>query len=190
MWHEYPIQSNFDVQKRIVRNLRELIEKTEADGLITGYCFDHYFPTPSELRVRLQYTDEGNQAEVESRLEAHVRAAIPNFVLTQQEWGNDTTDRHILQAYEFGARCAFLSFKLIENGRFSPAYFENSMDFNSVAFQFQTHFNHGVMNSLGICKSPNELFVHILNIMDNTKTKSKTELIEWLQRNMPELTLM
>lgn len=56
MWHEYPIQSNFDMQKRIIRSLRVLVEQLEADRLIAGYCFDHYFPNPDELRIRFQYT--------------------------------------------------------------------------------------------------------------------------------------
>lgn len=61
------------------------------------------------------------------------------------------------------------------------------MDLNGVPFQFQLHFNHGVMNSLGVCKYPNERFVHILNLMDSIGAKSTNELIDWLQRNIPNL---
>ena len=189
MWHEYPIQSDFDTQKRIIRRLRVWIEQLETDGSISGYCFDHYFPNPNELRIRFQYSNEANRANVEHQLEEHVQELMPNYVLTHQEWGNDANDKHILQAYELGARCAFLSWKLIESGRFDSHYFDNSMDLNSEPFQFQIHFNHGVMNSLGVCKFPNERFIHILNLMDNTGARSKAELIDWLQRNMPDLTL-
>jgi hypothetical protein len=192
MWHEYPIQSNFEKQKDIIRKLRSWIENLEAENLIVGYCFDHYAsnpPDPDELRIRFQYTVESNRANIEKQLETEIKMLLPNYALTEQPWGTDTNDRHVLQAYEFGSRCAFLAWKLIENGRFQVQYFDNVVGLNTVPFQFQFHFNHGIMNSLGIPKKPNELFIHVIAIMDATNTKSKRDLINWLEQHLPEITL-
>lgn len=42
MWYEYPIPANFELQKRIIRQLREWIQGLEKRGLIAGYAFNHY----------------------------------------------------------------------------------------------------------------------------------------------------
>jgi hypothetical protein len=91
-------------------------------------------------------------------------------------WGSDTTDKHVLQAYELGGRCAFLAWELIEKGRFPAEYLADA--------EFRFHFNHGVMNSLGIPKIPDELLIHVNNIMDATKSPTKQELIKWLQEHL------
>lgn len=102
-------------------------------------------------------------------------------MLEEQQWGNDATDRHILLAYEYDSRCTFLSWELIERGRFSDRYFDNNTDLNSVPFQFQKHFNHGVMNSLGISKYPNEFFIYFFGVMEMGRVCNKRELISWLE---------
>jgi hypothetical protein len=193
MWHEYPIQASFEEQKDVIRKLRSWIEKLEAESLIVGYCFDHYFsnpPDPDELRIRFQYTDESNRTNVEQQLQNETRKLLPNYSLTEQPWGTDTNDRHVLQAYEFGSRCAFLAWKLIKNGRLQPQYFDDAANPNSVPFQFQWHFNHGVMNSLGIPKRPNEILIHVVALMEATKTKSKRDLINWLEQHLKTQPLL
>lgn len=193
MWREYPIEANFDLQKVLIRTLRTWIKQLEADNVIAGYCFDHYFPDPNELRIRFQYPDETNREDVERQLETQVRALIPNYNVTEGQWGDDIDDRHVLQAYEFGSRCAFLAWELIESGRFPEDYFSNALAgqnqngllFRKIPFEFQTHFNHGVMNSLGVLKMPTEQAIHINHLMDSTGCKTKAELIAWLQQNLP-----
>ena len=129
MWHEYPIPADFDKQKEIIRKLRTWIEQLENDNLIVGFAFNHYFQVPpnpnepDELKVRFQYRDEQNRDIVESKLENEVKKLLPNYVKQERKWGSDTTDRHVLQAYEFGSRCAFLAWEQIENGRFPEDYF-------------------------------------------------------------------
>ena len=188
MWHEYPIQSNYEQQKQIIRALRTFIERLESENLITGYCFDHYSSNPNEpdeLRIRFQYANEDNRQEVENQLQTEVRRLLPDYVIEEQQWGNDTTDRHVLQAYEFGSRCAFLCWRLIENGRLSDTYLANALAgtndkgliFRRIPLEFQEHFNHGVMNSLGILKEPTEKIIHINNLIDVSQCKSKKELI-------------
>jgi hypothetical protein len=143
LWHEYPIPTDFDNQKRIIRALRGWIEQLERDGLVSGFAFNHYY-TPeglSELRVRFQYSNEQNRRQVENQLDTEV-----------------------------------LAWQLIEEGRFPAEYFTRA--------EFQFHFNHGVMNSLGIPKMPDELFIHINNIMDATGCRNKETLIAWLQSHL------
>ena len=79
----------------------------------------------------------------------------PNYELVESAWGSDTTDRHILQAYDFGSRYAFLFWELLSQGRFLENYASNfvrvvdqQFAIVKVPFDFQWHFNHGVMNSL------------------------------------------
>lgn len=195
MWHEYPIPADFERQKQIIRALRKWILQLEEDNLISGFAFNHYFSNPNvpdELRVRFQYTEERNREQVEVQLETEVEKVLQDYVMQEREWGTDTTDRHILQAYELGSRCAFLIWELVENGRFSEEYFsracvglpQGGFGFEQVPSEFQFHFNHGVMNSLGIPKAPDELFIHINNIMDATNSRTKQKLIRWLQENL------
>jgi len=197
LWHEYPIPADFDKQKEVIRKLRNWIQQLENDTLIVGFAFNHYQVSPNlnepdELRVRFQYSDEQNRDIVESELEIKVKKLLPNYVKRERNWGSDTTDRHVLQAYEFGSRCAFLAWEQIENGRFPEGYFDQASILKSasgvvakrVPIEFQTHFNHGVMNSLGIPKNPDERAIHIKNLMDSTNSRTKQELINWLQTNL------
>ena len=197
MWHEYPIPADFDKQKEIIRKLRNWIQQLENHNLIVGFAFNHYFQVPpnpnepDELRVRFEYRDEQNRDIVESELENEVKKLLPNYVKQERNWGSDTTDRHVLQAYEFGSRCAFLAWEQIENGRFPESYFsqasivqtKSGVAAKRTPLEFQTHFNHGVMNSLGIPKNPDEIAIHIKNLMDSTNSRTKQELINWLQTN-------
>jgi hypothetical protein len=198
LWHEYPIPADFDKQKEIIRKLRKWIQQLENDNLIVGFAFNHYYQVlpnlnePDELRVRFQYSDEQNRDIIESELEIEVKKLLPNYVQQERNWGSGTTDSHVLQAYEFGSRCAFLAWEQIENGRFPESYFDQASILKSasgvvakrVPMEFQTHFNHGVMNSLGIPKNPDERAIHIKNLMDSTNSRTKQELINWLQANL------
>jgi len=197
LWCEYPILADFDKQKEIIRKLRTWIEQLENDNLIDGFSFNHYFQVPpnpnetDELRVRFQYSDEQSRDIVESELENEVKKLLTNYVKQERHWVSDTTDRHVLQAYEFGSRCAFLAWEQIENGRFPEDYFSQASILKTakgvvakrIPMEFQTHFNHGVINSLGIPKNPDERAILIKNLMDSTNSRTKQELINWLQTN-------
>lgn len=201
MWYEYPIPADFDKQKEVIRKLRIWIEHLENVGLIVGFAFNHYFQDLSnpnetdELRVRFQYTDERDRKIVESELEKEVNKLLPNYVQEKRDWNSDLTDDHVLKAYEFGSRCAFLAWEEIENGRFPERYFEQASILKSprgvvakrVPLEFQTHFNHGVMNSLGIPKSPDERAILIRNLMNATNSRTKQDLINWLQTKWIEI---
>lgn len=195
MWHEYQIPANFEKQKGIIRRLRKWIQSLENNGLIIGYAFNHYFeiPTnpkePDELRIRFEYSHAENRDTVEKELVEEVKKDLPDYSMKERPWD---FPQHILQAYEFGSRCAFLAWELIENKRFPEDYFshffkeqtEKGMVVKQIPQQFQTQFSHGAMNSLGIWKSPDELLIHLDMLMDCTNTHTKQELIEWLQENL------
>ena len=195
MWHEYPIPADFDKQKEIIRKLRTWIQQLENNRLIVGFAFNHYYQIPpnpnepDELKVRFQYRDEKNRDKVEKKLEKEVKKLLPNYVRHERNWGSDTTETHVFQAYEFGSRCAFLAWEQIEKGRFPESYFakasivqgKSGFAAKRIPLEFQAHFNHGLMNSLGIPKSPDEIAIYIRNLMDSTNSKTKQELINWLQ---------
>jgi hypothetical protein len=196
LWHEYPIPADFNKQKEVIRKLRKWIQQLENDNLVVGFAFNHYYQDPSnpneqdELRVRFEYSDERNRDVVESGLENGVKKLLPSYVQKERNWGStDTTDEHVLQAYEFGSRCAFLAWEQIENGRFPDDYFAQASILKTargavakrVPLEFQAHFNHGVMNSLGIPKNPDERAILIKNLMDSTDSRTIEELISWLQ---------
>jgi hypothetical protein len=201
LWYEYPIPADFDKQKEIIRKLRNWIQQLENRDLINGFAFNHYFQVPpnpnepDELRVRFQYSDERNRNLVESELENEVEKLLLDYVKPEKNWSSGIMDRHILHAYEFGSRCAFLAWEQIENGRFSEDYFAQASILKTakgvvakrIPMEFQTHFIHGVMNSLGIPKNPDERAILIRNLMDSTNSRTKQELINWLQTKWIEV---
>ena len=195
MWREYPIPADFDKQKEVIRALRNWIQQLENEALIEGFAFSHYYQDPQnpngtdELRVRFQYSNEQSRYRVELELENEVKKLLPNYVKQVGTWSSDTTESHVLQAYEFGSRCAFFAWEQIDNGRFPESYFDQASILKTprgvvakrIPLEFQTHFNHAVMNSLGIPKNPDERAILIRNLMDSTNSKTKQELINWLQ---------
>lgn len=195
MWHEYIIPASYDGQKRIIRELRTWIEELEQRGYVTGYAFNHYYSVPpapdypDELRIRFEYANEGNSAEVEKELEAKIRLSIHDYTLRQRVWNNGTTPEYVLRAYEFGSRCAFLFWKLVETGRFEESLTSSFYPFQIAneesirATNFQRSFSHGLMNSLGISKIPDELLIHISAIIEYSGASSVEELCTWLRNH-------
>jgi hypothetical protein len=192
LWYEFPIPANFEKQKEIIRFLRKWIENLESRGIVQGFAFDHYFPSPESVNIRFDCKDEENLKTVRKELEILVKRLLPNYNLEERLWDAGKSPQEVYKAYEFGSRCAFLAWNLIGSGRFPEEYFSDfykELDDKRIAFlkipiDFQRHFNHGVMNSLGILKYPNEAFIHFLNLMDSTKSKNKQDLINWIQ-NVP-----
>ena len=146
--------------------------------------------------MRFQYGTEKDKEIVERELEQEVKQVLPDYTRKARIWDSP---EHILQAYEFGSRCTFLAWEFLENRRLLENYFSSFAEQQNIAQQngktvflikqvpkqFQTNFNHGVMNSLGIPKSPNEMYIHLDLLMDCTKTRTKQELIDWLQKHLP-----
>lgn len=196
MWYEYQIPADFDKQKEIIRALKKWIQQLETGNLIEGFAFNHYYPDPQnpdeldELRIRFQYSDEQYRYRIELELEGEVKKLLPNYVKQVRPWSSDTTESHVLQAHEFGSRCAFFAWEQIDDGRFPESYFAQASILKTqrgvvakrIPLEFQTLFSHAVMNSLGIPKNPDERAILIRNLMDSTNSRTKQELINWLQK--------
>jgi hypothetical protein len=193
MWIEYSIPADLERQRQIIRHLRTWIEGIGEKGLVRGFAFNHYSGQANvqdDLRVRFDYPEEVN-LEIERELTAKVRELIPEFSAHGTPW--DSIEE-ILKGYEFGSRCAFLFWQMAERGRFPEEFLSNYLNmidathfagFRPLPFNFQSHFYHGVMNSLGVQKEPNELFLHALAIIECKHFHSSDELCAWI-RTLPQ----
>jgi hypothetical protein len=198
MWFEFPISADAKKQREIIRQLRKWMESLESRGIVNGFAFDHYSPNPEALHIRFDCADKENLKILRKELEDEVKKLLPNYVLPSEDrfWDGGKTAEQVYKAYEFGSRCAFLAWKLIESGRFPEEYFSNFFVGESdkeivakqIPFEFQGHLNHGVMNSLGISKYPNEALVHsrilMKILMDAKKVKNRQELVDWITKNL------
>lgn len=193
MWLEYTIPADFERQKQIIRQLRTWIENIERQGLVQGFAFDHYFGRANvqdDLRVRFDYPTEENP-NVRDGLGDIVRNLVPDYLPQGRPW---ESNEEVLKAYEFGSRCAFLFWEKVKQGRLPENYLSNFLRiqddqaaFSLIPFNFQFHFNHGVMNSLGVAKSPNEQWIHLLALIESTGSHSPEELCKWIRAQPPRL---
>ena len=192
MWYEYPIPANYQKQREIIRQLRKWIENLESRGIIQGFAFNHYYPASATLNVRFDCLDEEKLKIVRKELKREVKKLVSNYVLEERLWDAGKTPEHIYKAYELGSRCAFLFWELVERGRFSEEFTSdflkwiNSTHFMNmisypIPFYFQLCFSHGIMNSLGIHKTPNEQLIHLAALIESTKSSNPQELCEWIK---------
>lgn len=82
--------------------------------------------------------------------------------------------------------CLSFFLDLVEKGRFKEDYVSNFYPLKpetQVPFNFQFHSNHGMMNSLGVPKIPNEFFIHLNAMMDATQSKDISDLCEKLGKS-------
>ena len=190
MWYEYPIPADYEGQREIIRRLRKWIESLESRGIIEGFAFNHYSASKT-LNVRFDCTDKEKLKIVRKELEEEVKKLIPDYILEERLWDAGKTPEHIYKAYEFGSRCAFLFWELVEKGRFREEFTSSFLQcidsthyrFNptSIPLLFQLCFNHGIMNSLGISKIPNEQLIHLEALIESTKSSNPQELCEWIK---------
>ncbi len=196
LWYEYPIPATSEKQREIIKKLRKWIKSLESRGIVDGFAFNHYYPNPANLHIRFNCANKNKLKVVRKELEKEVRQFIPDYDTEKSErlWDGGKTSEHIYKAYEFGSRCAFLAWELIESKRFPEEYFSNFYKGESekgiivegIPCEFQHHFNHGINNSLSISKAPNELLIHLNLLMDCTKSHTRQELIDWLQKSLKE----
>ncbi len=184
---EYRIAVNFERQKEIIKQLRKHIQDFEEHGLIQGYAFNHYYNLSSEpdtLRIRFDYQNEDGQNIVEKEFEKEVNQLVPHYTLQKCPWDSD---EEVLKAYELGSRCAFLFWELMEKGRFSVNYLYDFLPSlgqqSQISLNFQRHFNHGIMNSLGVPKIPQEQIIHFMALLETTGSLNCSELCSNIQKN-------
>jgi len=115
--YEYPILAEITKQREIIRQLRKWIQSLESRGIIQGFAFKHYYPSPSILNIRFDCTDEKLET-ITKELKSEVKKLLPNYVLQERLWDAGKSPEYIYKAYEFGSRCAFLFWDMVEKGRF------------------------------------------------------------------------
>lgn len=179
VWYQIQIQVNINEQMKLIHEMKDWIKDLEQRKIIDGYAFNHYL---DDLSIRFNCTEEQFniiKKEVIKVLHKYGYKKEPRFDI----WGGEN---HILQAYEFGSRCTFLIWDLIEKERIPQNYLSNfyrENDILQIPFQFQQHFSHGLMNSLGIHKYPNEQILHLTSLFEYTKSKNIDELYKKLKQD-------
>jgi len=122
---------------------------------------------------------------IKGELQNQLKKAGQSGIYEEGDW---ESDEHIRGAYEFGSRCAFLFWELVEKGRMPEEYVSDFLVKNNpFAYQFQLHLNHGVMNSLHIPKCPNEKLIHVEVLMDTADTNCKQALFDYIKKD-PDLS--
>jgi hypothetical protein len=193
LWYEYPIPADIEHQRMIITHLRKWIQSLESRGIIQGFAFNHYYPNPSILNIRFDCTDDRLET-IRKELTKEVQKSLPGYVLEERLWDAGRSPEYVYKAYEFGSRCVFLFWDLVEKGRFPEGFASNFLqwldathyrfDPSAIPFVFQICFSHGVMNSLGVDKTPNEQLIHLMALIESTKSFSSEELCDWI-RNQP-----
>ncbi len=190
MWYEFPIPSDFERQKQIIRQLKNWIQDLEERQLIDGFAFNHYFGSgKDELRIRFDFNSKENLNEVRNELQTKLEELVESGNVHERTW---ESPEYILRAYEFGSRCTFLFWELVERGRFSEDYVTSFLPTRAgseIPLNFQQCFNHGVMNSLGIPKAPHEQVIHLLALIESTRSRNPDELCQWLRNAWATLGL-
>lgn len=199
MWYEFLVRVDVATQKKIIRQLRNWIESTETRHIVNGFAFNFYSDNPESLRIRFDCADEEKLKTVRMELENEVKRSIPDYSVknnNERLWDEGKNSEQVYKAYELSSRLTFLAWNLIDSGRFSVEYFssffigENNKEIvvKQIPFEFQFHFSHGLMNSLGINKYPDEAYVHfsiLLGILTEIATiRAKQELINWMEKTL------
>lgn len=182
MWREFSIQASSERQRESIRHLKGWIQDLEVRNLVQGFAFNHYSRADrnDELRVRFDYSNEEHLNTIRDELRSKLSEIGRRGDFRENDW---EAPEHVLRAYELGSRCAFLLWELIDRGRASEDYFstlleitDNQFRLIDIPLQFQWCFNHGVMNSIGVKKQPNEQVVHLLALMESTGSSNAEEL--------------
>jgi len=180
--------------------MKKWIQSLETRGLIEGFAFNHYYASETAtgtLNVRFDCTDEEKLKIVRKELELEVKKFITNYVVEERLWDAGKSPEYIYKAYEFGSRCAFLFWDLVERNRFSEELTSSFLQWldstrytiSPKLLNFQLCFSHGLMNSLGISKIPNEQLIHLTALKESTKSSSPQELFERIKDQLlPFLT--
>lgn len=188
MWYEYPVPTDVENQKRIIRKLKNWIQSLEKRGIVTGFAFNHY-SSPPALNIRFDCTDDKLET-IRKELTDEVKKYLPNHVLQERLWDDGKSPDFVYKAYEFGSRCAFLSWELADKERFPDEFVSSFLkcddgvhyEINDESrFNFQYFLNHGLMNSLSIRKAPEEQLIHLWALIESTKSSNLQELSKWIE---------
>ena len=177
MWHQFSIKANINLQTELIRGLKKWITELEERKIISGFAFNHYFKDEIDDHLAIRFECSKKQCEIIKKEMLEVLSKLDYNQKPELDiWKGEN---HILHAYEVGSRCTFLIWDLIDKGRISNNYLSNFYTKNKlhqIPSLFQTHFFHGLMNSLRIHKYPNEQILHLISLLEWTKSKNINEL--------------
>jgi len=175
--------------------MKKWIVSLENKSLIEGFAFNHYYSSETAkgaVNIRFDCNDEEKLKIVRNGLELEVKKLLPDYVLEENLWDEGRSPDYVYKAYEFGSRCAFLFWDLLETNRFSDELTSSFLhwidsthfELKPMPFYFQLCFSHGLMNSLGISKIPNEQIIHLASLKESTRSSTSEELFERIKNHL------
>lgn len=180
LWIQFSIPIEFNEQKRAIRGLKPWIQGLEKDNKILGFAFNHYFDEKGQdLRLRFDISNENLIKDIESELRNKLLDLNIETKIDQDFW-NDYPE-YVRRAYEAGSRMTFLFFELLDNGRLNENYLAEDRN----GLYVQRFLNHGLMNSLGIPKYPNEAFIHLALLKETLIQRFGTEIFNLAPEYIP-----
>lgn len=134
VWHSYVYNTEYQNQRRIVKQLALNLKDWLSLGLTKGFNYNHY---PDHLSIRLEIHDSASKGKIESIL----KSLGP--VSEKKEYESATaTEKY---GYELGSKSALLLLDSIESGRIHEDLLKDT--------DFWINAIHGLINSLGIVES-------------------------------------
>ena len=140
VWHSYVYNTEYQNQRRIVKQLAPNIKDWLNLGLIKGFNYNHTADDPKQpdhLSIRLDIRDSASEGKIEYTLKSV--GSVPK----KQEYESATaTEKY---GYELGSKSAFLVLDSIESGRIHDDLLKDT--------DFWINAIHGLINSSGIVES-------------------------------------
>ena len=137
VWHSYVYNTEYQNQRRIVKQLAPNIKDWLNLGLIKGFNYNHSagdLKQPDHLSIRLDIRDSASEGKIEYTLKS------VGIVPEKQEYESATaTEKY---GYELGSKSALLLLDSIESGRIHEDLLKDP--------NFWINTIHGLINSSGM----------------------------------------
>ena len=133
VWYSYVYNTEYQNQRRIVKQLAPNIKDWLNLGIINGFNYNYY---PDHLSIRLDLRDSASEGKIESSLKS------VGIVPEKQEYESATAA--VKYGYELGSKSALLLLDSIESGRIHEDLLKNP--------DFWVNTIHGLINSSGMAE--------------------------------------
>ena len=133
VWYSYVYNTEYQNQRRIVKQLAPNIKDWLNLGIINGFNYNYY---PDHLSIRLDLRDSASEGKIESSLKS------VGIVPEKQEYESATAAEK--QGYELGSKLALLLLDSIESGRIHEVLLKDP--------DFWVNTIHGLINSSGMAE--------------------------------------
>ena len=139
VWYSYIYNTEYQNQRRIVKQLAPNIKDWLILGLINGFNYNHSAGDPDKpdhLSVRLDIRDSASEGKIEFTLKS------VGIVPEKQEYESATAA--VKYGYELGSKSALLLLDSIESGRIHEDLLKDP--------DFWVNTIHGLINSSGMAE--------------------------------------